>query len=155
MKQPRDFIGAEVVILSSEEGGRAAPLSAAAYQGRYRPHIVLQPRNVRQAKIEVRDGLRRVMDEYLGVAFWSGPDPIPISKPFTATMLLMYAPHPAYDPVAPGAEFTIREGAKVVGHGRVLKRTTEGNAEPGASPNCGPSMPVENSGVAEGPPSLS
>jgi hypothetical protein len=154
MKQPRDFIDAEVVILSSEEGGRSAPLLAVAYQGHYRPHIVLQSREIRQARVEVRDGQRQVVDEYLGVAFWSGPDPIPISKPFAVTMLLMYAPHPAYDRVVPDAEFTIREGAKIVGYGRVLKRATAPNAEPGAAPKGGPAMPVENSEVAEGPPSV-
>ena len=125
MKQPREFIDAEVVILSSEEGGRAAPLSAAAYQGQYRSHIVLQSRDVRQAKIEVRDGLRHVVDDYLGVAFWSGPHPVPVSTPFTVTMLLMYPEHPAYDSVIPGAEFTIREGGKIVGHGRVVSRSKE------------------------------
>src|SRR6185369_9803129 len=110
MKQPREFIDAEVVILSSEDGGRATPLSAGAYQGRYRPHIVVQSREIRHAKVEVRDGQRHIAEDYLGVAFWTGPDPIPISKAFTVTLLLMYAPHMAYDGVAPGAEFTIREG---------------------------------------------
>jgi len=52
---------------------------------------------------------RHIVDEYLGVAFWNGPDPIPISKLFTIVMLLMYPLHPAYDRIAPGAEFTIRE----------------------------------------------
>jgi hypothetical protein len=76
----------------------------------------------------MRDGMRHITDEYLGVAFWSGPEQIPVSTPFTLTMLLMYAPHPAYDRVVPGAEFTIREGAKIVGHGRVLRRATDANA---------------------------
>ncbi len=121
----REFIIAEVVILSSDEGGRATPLLSVAYRGQYRPHIVLQSREVRQAKIELRDGMRHVVDEYLGVAFWSGPDPIPISQPFTATLSLIYPGHPAYGPLVPGAEFTLREGAKIIGHGRVLKRWTE------------------------------
>ena len=128
MKPPREFIDAEVVVLSPEEGGRATPISAVGYQGQYRPHIVIQPRQVRQAQIEMRDGMRHITDEYLGVAIWSGPDPIPVSKPFTLTMLLMYAPHPAYDRVVPGAEFTIREGAKIVGHGTVLRRVTDAKA---------------------------
>jgi len=125
MKQSREFIDAEIVILSTEEGGRTTPLLAVAYQGRYMPHIVLQSREIRQAKIEMRDGIKHIIDEYLGVAFWNGPDPIPISKPFTVVMFLMYPQHPAYDRIAPGAEFTIREGGKIIGHGRVLKRSTE------------------------------
>ena len=128
VKHPREFIDAEVVILSSEEGGRSTPLLPVAYQGQYRPHIVLQSHEVREAKIELRDGMRRVIDEYLGVAFWSDPDPIPISVPFTVTMLLMYAPQRAYDRVVPGAEFTIREGAKIIGYGTVLRRVTDVNA---------------------------
>jgi hypothetical protein len=128
VKPPRQFVDAEVVILSSEEGGRATSLSAGAYQGQYRPHVVIQPRATRQAQIEMRDGMRHITDEYVCIAFWTGPDPIPVSTPFTLTMLLMYAPDPAYDRVVPGAEFTIREGAKIIGHGRVLSRATDANA---------------------------
>lgn len=143
----REFISAEIVILSSDEGGRATPLLPVAYRGQYRPHIVLQSRETRQAKIELRDGMRHVVDEYLGVALWSGPDPIPISRPFTATLFWMYPEHPAYGPVVPGAEFTLREGAKIVGHGRVLKRWTD--AEPSGPANR--SQPVESGGNRTSP----
>jgi hypothetical protein len=136
----REFISAEIVILSSDEGGRATPLLPVAYGGQYRPHIVLQSRETRQAKIELRNGVQHVVDEYLGVAFWSGPDPIPISQPFTATLFLMYSEHPAYGRVVPGAEFTLREGPKIIGHGRVLSRWTE--AEPSGPANR--SQPVES-----------
>ena len=129
----REFISAEVRILSSDEGGRATPLLPVAYRGQYRPHIVLQSREIRQATTEPRVGMRHILDEYLGVAFWSGPDPIPISQPFTATLYLMYPEHPAYGPVVPGAQFTLREGPKIIGHGRVLKRWTE--AEPNGAAN--------------------
>lgn len=136
----REFISAEIVILSSDEGGRATPLRPVAYRGQYRPHIVLQSCETRQAKIELRDGMRHVVDEYLGIAFWSGPDPVPISQPFTAILFLMYPEHPGYGPVVPGAEFTVREGPKIIGHGRVLKRWTE--AEPDGAANR--SQPVES-----------
>ena len=126
--QPHETIDAEIVILPPSEGGRITPLSAGAYRGRYRPHIVLLSPDVRQAKIEVRDGLNHVVDEYLGIAFWSGPDPIPVSSPFHVTLALMYAPNPIYDPVVPGVDFTIREGAKVVGYGRVVHRTAPPSA---------------------------
>src|SRR5690349_7853630 len=114
MKTQQEFIEAEVTFLSLQDGGRMTPLSAeVSYQGKYRPHIVLQPREVRQAQIGVRDGLKCVIDEYFAVAFWNGPDPIPVSTPFTLTMFLMHAQHPAYDRVVAGAEFTLREGAKI------------------------------------------
>ena len=134
MKHQREFIDAEVVVLSPEEGGRSTPLLPVAYQGRYMPHMVLQPRETREAKIEVRNGLKQVVDEYLPVSFWAGPDPIAVSQPMTFTLLLMYAPDPIYHAVVPGAEFTIREGAKVVAHGRVLRRWAENRAEPAAPP---------------------
>jgi hypothetical protein len=136
----REFISAEIVILSSEEGGRSTPLLPVAYGCQYRPHIVLQSRETRQAKIELRDGMRHIVDEYLAIAFWSGPDPIPISQPFTATLLLMYPEHSAYGPVVPCAEFTVREGPKIIGHGRVLRRWTD--AEPSGPANR--SQPVES-----------
>ncbi len=150
----REFIDAEVIILSPEEGGRATPLLPIAYQGHYRPHIVVQPRGTREAKLEVRAGLKHVLDEYLGVSFWGGPDPIPVSHPLTITLLLAYAPDPIYHAVIPGAEFTIREGHKIIGHGRVLRRWVE-KAEPGASPNGGPGTVSPNPGASGGPPSVS
>jgi hypothetical protein len=33
--------------------------------------------------------------------------------------MLMYWPHPVYESLVAGATFTIREGAQVVGYGRV------------------------------------
>ena len=137
MKPILEFISAEVVMLSFEDGGRATPLLPGGYQGHYRPHIVLQSRETRQAKIEMRGEQRQIVDEYLGVAFWSGPDPIPISQAFTVAMFLMYSPHPSYDRVVPGSEFTIREGARIVGHGVVLKRWIETKAEPATGANTG------------------
>ena len=154
MKQ-REFIDAEVVILLPEEGGRATPLLPVAYQGRYMPHLVLQPRETREARIEVLKGVRHIVDEYLAVAFWSGPDPIPLSQPMAVCLLLAYAPDPVYEAVVPDAEFTLREGPKIIGHGRVLRRWTEAKAEPGASPNGGPGTLPASSGVSQGPPSVS
>jgi len=37
-------------------------------------------------------------------------------------MDLMYYPASTYEELQPGATFTIREGAKVVGYGKVLRR---------------------------------
>jgi hypothetical protein len=43
-------------------------------------------------------------------------------------MYLMYPAHPAYGRVVPDAEFTLREGAKIIGYGKVVKRWTDENA---------------------------
>jgi hypothetical protein len=150
----REFIVADLVILSSDEGGRKTPLMSIAYQGRYRPHLVLQPRGTREAKIGIREGRKQVVDDYLPVSFWAGPDPIPVSQPSPITLLLDYGPDPVYHAVVPGAEFTIREGAKIIAHGKVLRRYAEQSAEPGVAPNGGPTTPSGNSEASEGPPSV-
>jgi hypothetical protein len=121
----REFIKTEMVILTPEEGGRSTPLLSVGYGGRYRPHIVLQSRNTRQARTELRDEITHIIDEYLGVALWDGPAPIPIGQGFIAIMILIYPDHVAYDQVLPSAEFTMREGGKIIGHGRVLERWSE------------------------------
>jgi len=125
MNRIREFIKTEMVILTPEEGGRSTPLLPVAYGGRYMPHIVLQSRSTRQARTELRDGIQHIIDDYLGVALWDGPDPIPIGQSFSAIMFLMYPDHVAYDQVLPSAEFTMREGGKIIGHGRILERWTE------------------------------
>ncbi len=43
------------------------------------------------------------------------------SKPYLVELALIYNPHPAYESLVPGATFTIREGAKVVGYGQVKR----------------------------------
>jgi hypothetical protein len=42
------------------------------------------------------------------------------------SMDLMYHPQVDYRELIPGATFTVREGPKIVGHGRVLKREDGG-----------------------------
>ena len=44
----------------------------------------------------------------------------------TVWMDLMYYPANRYERLQPGATFTIREGAKVVGYGKVLRRNDDG-----------------------------
>src|SRR5688572_29556096 len=98
MARERSFIEAEVILLSKEEGGRSNPVLPVAYGGGLRPHIVLQDRSVRKPKVGMRDGHPNyILDEYLSVAFWSGPDSIPISRPFLLTMYLWCHPDPMYD----------------------------------------------------------
>ena len=78
-------------------------------------------------------------------------------------------------PTGKAAEFTAVNvdrvvGGRIVEHGgaanlleplleigavRVVGTATDRDAEPGASPNVGPATPLGNSGVTEGPPSVS
>ncbi len=126
MSHERAFIESEVVLLSKEEGGRSNPVLPVAYGGGLRPHIVLQDRSVRKPKVGMRDGHpNTIFEDYLSVAFWSGPDPVPIGRPFPLTMYLWCHPDPMYDGCVPGATFTIREGGTIIGHGEVKRRWTE------------------------------
>jgi hypothetical protein len=110
-------IEAEVTFIPASEGGRVEPPLLVTPDGRYRPHIVVGDPKQRRAVIAGNV----IQETYLGVSFLSGPEKVAFGEPFMAELALMYYPHPAYDSLVPGAEFTIREGAKVVGYGQVKK----------------------------------
>jgi translation elongation factor EF-Tu-like GTPase len=97
---------AEMTFLPEDQGGRHA-LPVFTTPSMYRPHVV------------VGGG------EYLGVVFLSAPEAVLAGIPFIATLGLVYHPQVDYSALVPGAEFTIREGSHLVGHGRVLKRWSE------------------------------
>jgi hypothetical protein len=139
MLRERSYIEVEVVLLSKEEGGRSTPVLPVAYGGGLRPHIVLQDRCIRKAKVGMRDGHpNTILEDYLGVEFWSGPDPIPISSPFLLTMRLAYYPDLMYSGCVAGVTFTIREGGKIIGHGEIKRRWTEEEPEPNQRPEGTP-----------------
>jgi hypothetical protein len=132
--QPR--IECEVTFLTQEEGGRSSANPPLLSENFYRPHLVVGDPSQRQAKItgrmmpvEYADGTRGehwtdkyIDEEMLGVAFESGPDNPQVGKPLIVTLLLMYWPYPGYEKLQPAATFTVREGSKIVGFGRVLRR---------------------------------
>jgi hypothetical protein len=112
----RPTVLAEVVFLSPEEGGRQQP-PLLGTSSSYRPHLVVQDRQVRQARI--RDG-NVVDEEYLGVTFIEGPSELRFGEPAKIRLRFDY-PHVNYSRLCAGATFTVREGAKIVGHGIVLE----------------------------------
>jgi hypothetical protein len=57
----------------------------------------------------------------LGVQFQQTDEKLEFNKPFTAELILVYYPHPIYEALVPGATFTIREGAQIVGFGKVKR----------------------------------
>jgi hypothetical protein len=88
----------------------------------YRPHIVVGDPNQREAIV----GAGRVIaEEYLGVAFSSGPDRISLGHAIRVEMMLIYWPSLDYRKAVPGATFTLREGGRIVGQGRITRRWTE------------------------------
>lgn len=124
-----EFISVIVTMLSQADSGRIQPLSKDAFNGNYRPHIVIGDPNQRKAVIIEKDGFKNYIDEfYQGISFWKGPEfeTVPVNEQFEAIFKLMYYPEHKYENVIPNATFTIREGPKIIGFGKVLNRRHEG-----------------------------
>lgn len=64
-------------------------------------------------------------ETYLGVRFEADSERVEPGQLFPTKLILLYYPHPDYSPLVTGATFTIREGARVVGYGRVSKGLDE------------------------------
>ena len=94
-------IEVELTFLTAAEGGREQPPVFIA-PTTYRPHFVMAGST-----------------EYLGVVFQAAPEFIESQVPFVATVGLVYYPDVDYAGLVSGAEFTVREGARVVARGRV------------------------------------
>jgi hypothetical protein len=102
--------------------------------GSYRPHLVVGAPDQRKAKmvtrtteVEYTDGShgfitsnKFIDEEMLGVLFERGPENPKIGESLGVTLVLLFWPSAAYEALAPGATFTIREGANVVGFGTVI-----------------------------------
>jgi hypothetical protein len=117
----RAMVEAELTFRLTSDGGRAIPPGVLVGL-QYRPHIVIGDPKQRESVL----GEDRVATEkYLGVAFASGPRLVPNGEPIQVQMMLIYWPSLEYDTVQPGATFTLREGHRIVGHGRITRRWTE------------------------------
>jgi translation elongation factor EF-Tu-like GTPase len=97
-------IEVEMMFLTKAEGGRERP-PVFTTPTMYRPHLVVGSST-----------------DYLGVMFQTAPEFVQSQIPFAATLGLVYYPKVDYAALVPGAEFTVREGARVVARGRVTKR---------------------------------
>jgi hypothetical protein len=60
------------------------------------------------------------MEHYLGVLVNDAPDEWFPGQSAEVTLVLMCWPDEKYENVIPGASFTLREGPKIVGFGKVL-----------------------------------
>lgn len=116
--QPR--IVAEIVMLSSAEGGRTRGITIEP-DSRYMPHLAIDDRANRKARTDANN---HSLEHYMGVLF----EPA-LSVTDTATgsgqypLRLMYYPRVDYSTLQTGATFTVREGGRIVGHGVVLSST--------------------------------
>jgi translation elongation factor EF-Tu-like GTPase len=115
-------IEAEITFLPECKGGRKQPpldLSG----GSYRPHVVVEDLN--QPRATTVENLSQ--ETYLGVSVVSGLKEVKSGEPFYVELVLIYWPLLTYESLTPGATFTLREGAKIVGHGQVRRVIAEGS----------------------------
>ena len=84
------------------------------------PHVVLGDPAQREARISGNT----ITEHDLGVLVADAPDEIPPGGSAEITLRLMYWPGENYEQLVPGATFTVREGPKIVGFGRVLSANT-------------------------------
>ncbi len=86
----------------------------------YRPHFVLGDPEQETAVVAPGNVLT---EQYLGVQIDDGPDEFAYGEEIVVLARLLYwegTPNGFYDGLVPGATFTIREGARIVGHGVIL-----------------------------------
>jgi hypothetical protein len=84
------------------------------------PHIVVGDPSQREAKMSGNT----ITERYLGVLVTDAPDEMVPGSTAELTLSLMYWPDEKYSEVLPGVSFTVREGPKIVGFGKVLTEIT-------------------------------
>jgi hypothetical protein len=107
-------------------------------RGHYMPHVVVGDPEQREAKVAGHT----ITERYLGVWFADAPDEIPPGGTAEITLRLMYWPEEKYEELVPGATFTLREGPKIVGFGRVLHASQPRSADAG-----NPGAPMQDTGI--------
>ena len=104
-----------LTFLAANEGGRSSPLPPGALSGNtYRPHLVIGDPTQRVT-------LKGDCNRFIGVGFHQGPATPEVGIEMMVVLTLAYFPHAKYDQLQPGVTFTVREGAKIVGYGRVRR----------------------------------
>src|SRR5262245_47908792 len=108
----RPQIEVEITFLPSDEGGRT---NLSETMEGYRPHFVVEDPGRPQSEVSG--------DAWLGVQFLAAPSRWQFGVAQRTRVELLYFPSVDYRPLTSGREFTIREGARVVGRGRVIRAT--------------------------------
>lgn len=116
MNTARPIIKAEVTFLPESEGGRK---TKPFLTQNYMPHIVIQSHDSHEAIV---DNNKISQEEYLGICFLEATTDYSFGETINVTLDLMYHPRVDYRAMQSDATFTIREGGKIVGHGRVIER---------------------------------
>ncbi len=110
----------DIVFLAPQQGGRqSVPVLGT---GAYRPHLVVQDRSVRRARM-----VGNAVDEhYLPVSFVNGPGQFNFGDAVKCVLRLDCFPEVQYEELTTGASFTVREGERIVAHGVVIERRDAG-----------------------------
>ena len=111
-------INASVTFLPASEGGRLIP---AHNSNSYRPHLVVGDINQR-APLVADDG-RTLLEDYLGVGFTGSGEAFNPGESRDVILQLIYYPDVNYDRLESASTFTIREGERIIGFGRVTGRS--------------------------------
>ena len=119
----------KLTFLTREEGGRKVLPSAAELRSlQYRPHIVIGNPSLRSPSEETLAKAQLIYEgdgEYLGVVF-TGVNLEPIAgHEVTAEIAFFWYPKFSYREAVPGATFTLRERARIIGYGEILDVTAK------------------------------
>jgi len=106
----------KVKLFSEKNGGRHHIPKDLLSTGKYRPHLVVGDPN---QKVAIVDENNVGTENYLGVTFVFQEGALEEEKEFNAIVATIY-PDVDYSSLTKGATFTVREGHKIVGNGRVL-----------------------------------
>jgi len=103
ISEERPYVIAEVTFLPPQKGGRKSMPFAG-----YMPHVVVE-----------------CEDDFLGVRFADNPSEH-FGVPAKVRLILMYYPHVNYSKLKKDIAFSIKEGGRTVGSGRVIATSEEG-----------------------------
>ena len=105
----------EIRLLTTQEGGRKTPVIFGNWS--YRPIAALGTHQT--APPPAKSDAEAVARGVYGVCLKGGPNPIPLGT-IVSAQLAVPMHEPAYERLIAEGQFTLLEGSRVVGHGRVL-----------------------------------
>ena len=108
-------VEAVVSFLSPVDAGRLRP---ARDHRQYRPHLIVHDLDNERA---AQDSEACDEGQCLGVSFSGDGRLLRPGVPYTVRLILLYHPAIDYGQLRPGATFSIREGPRTVGHGKVSR----------------------------------
>jgi hypothetical protein len=106
----------KVKFFSEECGGRQQLPEDLLSIGTYRPHFVVGDP---EQKPVIVDKHNKSQECYLGIAFTSQEGALKAENEIEALVITVY-PDVDYSELVSGSTFTIREGQKIVGNGKVI-----------------------------------